>query len=121
MDTSLEKWENTTLDSVDTFVDWTAVKRVWEKPFCIAKDYWLKVVACPENRVCSTILDYLKEEWIVVEPAGALSTDALKDLKNEIKWKTVVLIISWWNFDFERLPETKEKYEVWMTKEILFN
>ncbi len=114
MKTSLEKWKNTTLDTVETFVDGTAVKRVGEIGFKIAKDYALEVISCPENRVCSTILDYLKEEWIVVEPAWALSTDALKDLKDVVKWKTVVLIISGWNFDFERLPETKErsmKYE----------
>lgn len=114
MKESLKNWENTTLDSIDIFVDWAAVLREWEKTFNIAKEYNLEVLSCPENRVCSTILSYLHEEWIVVEPAWALATDALKDLKDDIKWKTVVVIISWWNFDFERLPEVKErsiKYE----------
>jgi threonine dehydratase len=116
MKNSIEIWKNTTLEKVDTFVDWTAVKRIWELGFKCAKDYWLDVFLSPENRVCSTILEYLKEEWIIVEPAWALSTDWLKDEKVQkmIKWKTVVLIISWSNFDFERLPEVKErslKYE----------
>lgn len=75
-----------------------------------------KSIFITENRICSTILEYLKEEWIIVEPAWALSTDWLKDKKLQkiISWKTVVLIISWSNFDFERLPEVKErslKYE----------
>ncbi len=118
MKKSLKIWKNTTLDSIDIFVDWAAVKKEWENTFNIAKKYNLDVITCPENRICSTILDYLKEEWIVVEPAWALATDALKGLKNKIKWKTVVVIISWWNFDFERLPEVKErsmKFE-WLKK-----
>ncbi len=109
MKSSLKNWKNITLDSIDIFVDWAAVKREWENTFVIAKKYNLDIITCPENRICSTMLDYLKEEWIVVEPAWALATDALKDLTKKIKWKTVVVIISWWNFDFERLPEVKER------------
>ncbi len=109
MKKSLEAWTNILLDSIDIFVDWAAVKREWDLTFEICKNYNLEIVTCPENRVCSTILEYLKEDWIVVEPAWALATDALKDLKEQIKWKTVVVIISWSNFDFERLPEVKER------------
>ncbi|MEM1008929.1 MAG: threonine dehydratase, partial [Myxococcota bacterium] len=43
------------------------------------------------------------------EPAGALSIDALKDIADEIAGKTVVCITSGGNFDFERLPEVKER------------
>ena len=123
MKTSLEAWKNTTLENIKVFVDGAAVKREWEKTFKICKDYKLKVVSCPENRICTTILEYLKEDWIVVEPAWALSTDALKDLKDTIKWKSVVLIISWSNFDFERLQEVKErsmKYE-WFKRYFMVN
>lgn len=109
MKESLRTWENVALEKIDIFVDWASVKKVWENTFSIAKSYNLEVIACPENRICSTILEYLKEDGIIVEPAWALSTDALKDLKDKIVWKTVVVIISWWNFDFERLPEVKER------------
>lgn len=109
MKLSLEKWKNTPLEKLNIFVDGAAVKREWDKTFKIAHDYSLKIVACPEDRICSTILEYLKEDWIVVEPAWALATDALKDLWEKIEWKTVVVIISWSNFDFERLPEVKER------------
>ena len=109
MKTSLELWKNITLEKINIFVDWASVARVWDKTFQIAKNYDLKIVSCPEDRICSTIIEYLKEDGIVIEPAWALSTDALKDLKDEIKWKTVVLIISWGNFDFERLQEVKER------------
>ena len=106
---SLANGKNTTLDSIDIFVDWAAVKRVGDNTFNVAKRHKLKVVSAPENRVCSTILEYLREDGIVVEPAWALATDALKDLWEEIKWKRVVVIVSGGNFDFERLPEVKER------------
>jgi threonine dehydratase len=52
----------------------------------------------------------LNVEGIVVEPAGALAIDALKDFKkSDIKGKRIVLVISGSNFDFERLPELKER------------
>lgn len=123
MKKSIECWENSTLSYIDVFVDWAAVWRVWDLNYEICNKYWLEIISCPENRVCSSILEYLKEDWIVTEPAWALSTDALKDLKDRIKGKTVVLIISWWNFDFERLPELKErslKFE-WLKKYFLIN
>lgn len=118
MKKSLENWENTTLENIEIFVDWAAVWRSWELPFTICKEENIKIISCPENRVCTTILEYLKEDWIVIEPAWALATDALKDLREEIKWKKIVVIISWSNFDFERLVEVKErslKYE-WLKK-----
>jgi threonine dehydratase len=123
MKLSLEEWKNISLDKIDTFVDWAAVKKEWDITFKTAKKYWLKVYTCPENRICSTIQEYLREDWIVVEPAWALSTDVLKEkeIQKIIKWKKVVLIISWSNFDFERLPEVKEKslkYE-WLKRYIL--
>lgn len=122
---SLFEWENITLDSIEIFIDWAAVKRSGEKTFEICKWENIEIITCPENRVCTTILDYLKEDWIVVEPAWALATDALKDINFKVKkWeekKNVVVVISWSNFDFERLPEVKErslKYE-WFKKYFL--
>jgi threonine dehydratase len=49
----------------------------------------------------------LNTEGMVLEPAGALSIDALADL--DIAGKTVVCVTSGGNFDFERLPEVKER------------
>jgi len=53
----------------------------------------------------------LTHNGIILEPAGALSVDALKDknLSKKIKGKNVVCIVTGGNFDFERLPELKEK------------
>ena len=51
----------------------------------------------------------LNVESIVLEPAGALAVDALKDLGPRIIGKSVVCVTSGGNFDFERLPEVKER------------
>jgi threonine dehydratase len=53
--------------------------------FEICKDYNLEIFTCPENRICSTILEFLKEDGIVVEPAGALACDVLKDIQKTIE------------------------------------
>ena len=98
------------LSRVDAFVDGAAVARIGELPFTTLKDVDLAhVFAAPEDRICTTILDMLNVEGVVLEPAGALSVDALVDIKDEIKGKTVVCVTSGGNFDFERLPEVKER------------
>jgi threonine dehydratase len=67
------------------------------------------VILAPEDRICVTMLEMLNVEGIVLEPAGALSVDALPELADEIRGKTVVCVTSGGNFDFERLPEVKER------------
>ncbi|WP_417278610.1 threonine ammonia-lyase IlvA [Celeribacter sp.] len=99
-----------TLSDVDSFVDGAAVARIGELPFeslkNISPDH---ILACPEDRICSTMLEMLNVEGIVLEPAGALSVDALQDIREQIRGKRVVCVTSGGNFDFERLPEVKER------------
>ncbi|MDA9129007.1 threonine ammonia-lyase IlvA [Candidatus Gracilibacteria bacterium] len=109
MKTSLENNQNTTLGKIDTFVDGASVARVGENNFQICHENNIEVITCPENRICSTILEFLREDGIVLEPAGAIESDALKSLAPEIAGKTVVVIVSGGNLDFERLPEIKER------------
>ncbi|MDU8944538.1 threonine ammonia-lyase IlvA [Ovoidimarina sediminis] len=99
-----------TLDSVDSFVDGAAVARIGAKTFQILEDVPMRdVFAVPEDRICTTILEMLNHEGIVLEPAGALPVDVLKDLGTRIRGKRVVVVTSGGNFDFERLPEVKER------------
>jgi len=107
---ALKAGEPVTLGRVDNFVDGAAVARIGSKPFRVLAGVPVDhVLAVPENRLCGTLLDLLNVEGIVLEPAGALSVDALKDLGEAIRGKTVVCIASGGNFDFERLPEVKER------------
>ncbi|MEL6914335.1 MAG: threonine ammonia-lyase IlvA [Pseudomonadota bacterium] len=102
--------EPVTLGKVDTFVDGAAVARVGARTFAALSDTpAANVLVAPENRICGTIMEMLNIEGIVLEPAGALAIDALPELARDIRGKTVVCITSGGNFDFERLPEVKER------------
>ncbi|MGH1576091.1 threonine ammonia-lyase IlvA [Planktotalea sp.] len=98
------------LENVDTFADGAAVGRIGAKTFARLKDVSLEdTLQISEDRLCITMLEMLNIEGIVLEPAGALALDALKDLRDEIRGQQVVCIASGGNFDFERLPEVKER------------
>jgi threonine dehydratase len=109
MKTSLEQGENVTLEHIDKFVDGAAVKRVGDLNFSICQKTLDNMLLVPEGKVCSTILKLYNEEAMVVEPAGALSIAALDLLKEEIKGKTVVCIVSGSNNDITRTEEIKER------------
>lgn len=98
------------LDTVDTFVDGAAVGRIGDKPFELLKDTHISdTIAISEDRVCNTIVEMLNLEGIVLEPAGALAIEAVEDIHAYLRGKTVVCLTSGGNFDFERLPEVKER------------
>ncbi|OIQ33338.1 MAG: threonine dehydratase [Alphaproteobacteria bacterium MedPE-SWcel] len=107
---ALEAGHPVALGRVDTFVDGAAVGRIGALPFDHLRHVPLPdVLSVEEDRICTTILEMLNVEGIVLEPAGALAVEALGDLRTWIKGKTVVCITSGGNFDFERLPEVKER------------
>ena len=97
------------LEKVETFTDGASVKKVGNTAFELSKNFIKEISTVPENRLCSTMVDFLQEEGIILEPAGALSIDALKNYKDKLKGKTVVCIVSGGNFDFERILEVKER------------
>jgi threonine dehydratase len=99
-----------TLEQVDTFVDGAAVARIGTNTFDrLRRVDPADVLAAPENRICGTILEMLNVEGIVLEPAGALALDVLPALAPQIAGRRVVCVTSGGNFDFERLPEVKER------------
>ncbi|MEZ5686607.1 MAG: threonine ammonia-lyase IlvA [Paracoccaceae bacterium] len=102
--------EPVTLDRVDSFVDGASVARIGALPFAALKGILPdQIHLAPEDRICVTMLEMLNVEGIVLEPAGALSVDVLPELADDIRGKTVVCVTSGGNFDFERLPEVKER------------
>ena len=100
-----------TLRQVDSFVDGAAVAKIGEINFSRLNRFSTSnVVVAPTNGICETMIELLNIEGVVLEPAGALSIDALKRLEPQsIKAKNVVCVVSGGNFDFERLPEVKER------------
>lgn len=109
MKASVEANELVTLEHIDKFVDGAAVKRVGELTLTICKENLDDVITVPEGKICSTILKLYNQDAIVAEPAGALSITALDQLKDEIKGKNVVCIVSGGNNDITRTEEIKER------------
>ncbi|AQS41679.1 MAG: Threonine dehydratase [Candidatus Tokpelaia hoelldobleri] len=108
---SLRAGQRIRLETMETFVDGAAVAQTGAINFDVLREFQPgDVIRVPENRLCGTMVDMLNVEGIVLEPAGALSIDALKSFDPaEIRNKRIVLIVSGGNFDFERLPEVKER------------
>lgn len=108
--TSLTEGRRMRMPQIDGFVDGAAVAEIGALPFELLGGFPADhVILSPEGRLCQTMLEMLNLEGIVLEPAGALSIDALRSLRNVIAGKTVVLVVSGGNFDFERLPDVKER------------
>ena len=106
---ALEAGQPVTLQDIDTFVDGAAVARIGALPFAALRGLSPReVLVAPEDRICITMLDMLNAEGIVLEPAGALAIDVLRDIP-DLAGKRVVCVCSGGNFDFERLPEVRER------------
>ncbi|WP_244474804.1 MULTISPECIES: threonine ammonia-lyase [unclassified Rhizobium] len=108
---SLEAGTVVTLPKVDNFVDGAAVARIGDHNFAALRHFRAdQVMIVPENAICVTITEMLNVEGVVLEPAGALSLAALDLLPEErIAGKTIVAVVSGGNFDFDRLPDVKER------------
>ncbi|MEH6361099.1 MAG: threonine ammonia-lyase IlvA [Amylibacter sp.] len=107
---SLEQGQLVSLANVDNFVDGAAVAQIGHHNFEILKNVPKEnLIGVNEDRLCTTMLDLLNIEGIVLEPAGALTVDALKDIAPDIAGKRVICVTSGGNFDFERLPDVKER------------
>jgi threonine dehydratase len=98
-----------TLDSIESFVDGAAVRRVGDLTYNICSEVLDDMHLVNEGKICSTILKLYNEDAIVVEPAGALSIAALDDYAAEIKGTTIVCVVSGSNNDIDRMQEIKER------------
>ena len=95
---------------ISNFVDGAAVAKIGARPFARLADMPAgDVISLDEDRICGTIVELLNVEGIVLEPAGVLAIEALTEIRDIIKGKTVVALATGGNFDFERLPEVKER------------
>jgi threonine dehydratase len=109
MKASLDEGQVVALDKIDKFVDGAAVKRIGGITFEVCRQNLDRVLLIPEGKVCTTILKLYDEDAIVAEPAGALTIAALDLIKDEIKGKNVVCLVSGGNNDITRTEEIKER------------
>ena len=109
MKTAIEKGEVVELEHIDKFVDGAAVKKAGEYTFEVCRQVLDDIVAVPEGAVCSMIIEMYNKSAIVVEPAGALATAALRFYADKIRDKRVGCIVSGSNNDITRMEEIREK------------
>ncbi len=109
MKTAIEKGGVVELEHIDKFVDGAAVKKAGEYTFEVCRQVLDDIVAVPEGAVCSMIIEMYNKSAIVVEPAGALATAALRFYADKIRDKRVGCIVSGSNNDITRMEEIREK------------
>ena len=97
MQKSFEKGEVTTLPSVNTIADGTAVKTPGSNIFPYIKQNLDEIITVEDDELIGAFLDMVENHKMVVENAGLLTVAALKQL--DLEGKKVVSILSGGNMD----------------------
>ncbi|WP_090850826.1 threonine ammonia-lyase IlvA [Nocardioides lianchengensis] len=97
------------LESVDSFVDGAAVRRIGEHPYEAVRRHGPDLTTVPEGMVCVEMLDLYQSDGIIAEPAGALATAALRQGLDLPPGSTVVCVLSGGNNDVSRYAEVWER------------
>ena len=109
MKAAIEAGKVVKLEQIDKFVDGAAVQEAGSLTYQVCKEVLDDIVVVPEGAVCTTIIQMYNKSAIVVEPAGALSSAALRFYADKIKGKNVACIVSGSNNDITRMEEIREK------------
>jgi threonine dehydratase len=109
MKAAIEAGETVRLEHIDKFVDGAAVQKAGALTYEVCKEVLDDIVVVPEGAVCTTIIQMYNKSAIVVEPAGALASAALRFYVDKIKGKNVACIVSGSNNDITRMEEIREK------------
>ncbi len=97
MKASLKNKKVTTLESVNTIADGTAVKTPGEKIFPYIQKNIDEIITVEDSELIVTFLDMIENHKMIAENSGLLTVAALKHLKPE--GKKVAAIISGGNMD----------------------
>ena len=97
MQVSLKNGEVTTLPSVDTIADGTAVKTPGSKIFSYIQQNLDEIITIEDHELIGAFLDMLENHKMLAENSGLLTVAALKHLN--VKDKKIVSIISGGNMD----------------------
>ena len=110
------------LAEVGLFADGTAVKRVGEEAFRLAREVVVDFVVVDTDAVCAAIKDVFADTRCVLEPSGAMAVAALKQYveTRKLKAQTLVAITCGANMNFDRLRFVAERAEVGEAREALF-
>ncbi|RKQ69324.1 L-threonine ammonia-lyase [Litorimonas taeanensis] len=120
--TSLEAGQPTTLESVDSFADGVAVKRIGTHTFDVAQRLVDEVICVSNDEICAAVKDVFEATRTVVEPAGALALAGLiKHTRlGQAPEGDSVVILSGANVNFDRIGHIVERAELGAGEEMLF-
>ncbi len=104
---SFEKGEITTLPSVTTIADGTAVKTPGSKIFEYLKKNLDDIITVPDEDLVVSFLDMVENHKMVVENSGLLTVAALKYL--DVTGKKIVSILSGGNMDVITMSSVVQK------------
>lgn len=106
------------LDSVDPFVDGTAVGRAGALAFEAARRYVDDVLVISEGAVCTEMLELYQTDGVITEPAGALASAAIHERLSTAEQRfellgsaegALVALVSGGNNDLTRYAEVMER------------
>ncbi|QPK82258.1 threonine ammonia-lyase IlvA [Schaalia sp. ZJ405] len=107
-----------TLDTIDPFVDGTAVGTAGTLPFDAAMHYVDDILVVPEGAVCTEMLELYQSDGVIAEPAGALTSTAArmffatpKERRRRLGLETgaIICLVSGGNNDLTRYAEVMER------------
>ena len=119
---ALRAGERVVLDEVGLFADGVAVAQVGEEPFRIAQQCVDAMITVDTDEICAAIKDIFDDTRAIVEPAGAVAVAGLKRWveENGVAGKTLAVILSGANLNFDRLRHIAERTELGERREALF-
>ncbi len=119
---SIDAGERVELADVGLFSDGTAVKRVGEETFRLARELVDEWIVVDTDAACAAIKDVFEDTRSILEPAGALGVAAIKQYvhAHATHGETYVAITCGANMNFDRLRFVAERAEVGEEREALF-
>jgi threonine dehydratase len=122
MTRSVQAGRRVELNDVGLFSDGTAVKKVGEETFRLARQHVDEFMLVDTDAVCAAIKDVFQDTRSILEPAGALGVAAAKQYVQArgAKGETLVAITCGANMNFDRLRFVAERAELGEKREALF-
>jgi threonine dehydratase len=111
---SLAAGRRITLPHVNLFADGVAVRQVGRETLRLARKHVDEMVLVDTDEICAAIKDVFEDTRTVLEPAGALSLAGAKRWieRRGAKGKTIVVVATGANMNFDRLRFVAERAEL---------
>ena len=119
---SLKAGRRVELAEVGLFSDGTAVKKVGEETYRLAREFVDEIVLVDTDAICAAIKDVFQDTRSILEPAGALSVAGAKAWveREGARDRTLVAIACGANMNFDRLRFVSERAEIGERREAVF-